>query len=477
MAFLDDFEVPQRELLERSAETLALDRGAFLLKRGDPGGDLYVVLEGTLEVVDTRRTPEVIVATIEAGAIVGELAFVDDSPRSADVRATTSVRVLRWGRQDMRLLLQRHPELASRFFETIARHAARRLRAVNSVVSATRAVDASLAEGAQHALHHARSLIESTKTAMLEADARLRQAPDDDVAVARVVDALNLLEAGVDQLFSAHQDAHEQRPAAELLSRELTPWLVRSGLAERAIRRPQGLVATAEILAHVFVSQPLGDGRLGEVLDAWMLARPTLAALRDYRKPMIEAVAAHLPRHRNRRALVVSAGTGSLLAQLVLRVATLPTVVTVVDQSRDALAYLDAVVAPGPKGVDIHTVQEDLAQFALGRMRHTFQPQDAILLHGVLEYMPDRVAVGLLQNVARMLTQDGAVIAFALSPSPDRHLLDRLLEWPTLRRSEERLHTLFAAAGLSAQPVNPGAHQFAAPGLLAIGAARLLASP
>ena len=64
MNFLESFSAEQRSVFLGAAETLTLDRGEYLLRRGEPGGDIYQLEEGALEVVDTRSTPEVIVATL-----------------------------------------------------------------------------------------------------------------------------------------------------------------------------------------------------------------------------------------------------------------------------------------------------------------------------------------------------------------------------------------------------------------------------
>src|SRR5690606_6269054 len=102
MSFLETLSEPHRALLEGAAQPIELTRGQHLLRRGEPGGDLYLVRAGTLDVVESRTSPEVVLATIRAGALVGELAFLDDTPRAADVRAATDATVLRWARDDLR---------------------------------------------------------------------------------------------------------------------------------------------------------------------------------------------------------------------------------------------------------------------------------------------------------------------------------------------------------------------------------------
>ncbi|MEQ1505451.1 MAG: hypothetical protein ABMB14_24680, partial [Myxococcota bacterium] len=125
-----------------------------------------------------------------------------------------------------------------------------------------------------------------------------------------------------------------------------------------------------------------------------------------------------------------------------------PTVVTVLDQSRDALALIDIGLADRPMNVEVHTIQENLARFAIGRGRFDLPPQDGVVLHGLLEYLPERMAVSLLQVARSLLTDDGVVVIATVGPSVDRALLDRLLAWPTLRRTDDGIDGLLRAARL-----------------------------
>lgn len=448
MGFFDHFSADQRQRFEAAGQVLDLQRGAYLMRRGEAGGDVFLLREGRLEVVDGRSTPELILATFTPGAMVGEMAFIDDAPRSADVRAASDSVVTQWPRQDLHALLAREPDLAATFYRAIARLAAERIRTVTTTALAgayTRARTVSRA-GLARIREEARLLADPIKEGLLEVERRLRSDPGDAQAQVALRGLLERLQDDVRTLFVAHPEPGAGDEAAAVLTRELHPYLVRSALAERCIRRPQGVTATAEILSHVLVDTPGGDGQLGELLDRWLLDRPTCTALRSFRGPLVELVAASLPRHRNRRVLVLNAGTGSLVAGLMEAIHQPPTVLTVIDQSRDALAFLDASVAGRP-GVELVTVQENLAQFALGRRRHNFVHQDVVVVHGLVEYLPDRLVVSLFQVLARMIAPGGVVAVTGLAHSPDDTLLDRVLAWPTIRRSLEDFRRLLDGAG------------------------------
>ncbi len=449
MAFLDAFGPAHRALFESAAVAVSLSRGEYLLRRGEPGGDVFLLVEGTLDVVDSRSTPELILSTLQPGAMVGEIAFIDDSPRSADVRAGSTASVLRWGREDLRSLLAKHPDLAAVFFEQVAKLASGRIRFLTEgAVAGAFSEDPEGVADADEVHGWVARVVGTLKEQLLPVETALRRDPDDPEAHARLRAALDHLEVEVDALFAAHRDPGAGRYAAEQLGRELHPWLVRSSLVDRCLRRSPGVVGTAEALAYVLVDAAGGDGRLGELLDRWLLDRPTFAALRGEQAPLVDKVRALLPSHRNRRVLLINAGTGSIVARLVEALEHPPTVLTVVDQSREMLSLLDVERTATARGVELVTVQENLVRFATGRAGVDLPGQDAVILHGLVEYLPERLAVGMLTVARSLLSQEGFVALANIGPSRDRTLIDRLLGWPTIRRTSEGVDELLRAARL-----------------------------
>jgi len=451
--FMEAFTTAHQALFLGAGESVQLSKGSYLMRRGDPGGDVYLLAAGALEVVDRRATPEVVLAAVPEGTVVGEMAFIDDSPRSADVRAARDCEVVRWARDDLRNLLQRHPDFAAAFFENISRIATQRIRNLSdgAVARATGAPDAGDAEDLVRG--KVGDVAEPLKRELPGLDATLKRDVDDPLVVGRLIALLDGLQDQVHELFDGIDDPRRAARAAEMLSRELHPWLSRSFLADRCFGRPRGSSGSAEILAHLLLDRAGGDGAIGEHIDRWLLDRPTFRALRGLRLPMVEAITRALPLHRNRHVLVVNAGTGSLVARLSDAVMASPTIITVVDQSRDALSFLDAGMVQRRQGVALETVQENLASLAVGRGRHTLANADAVVLHGLLEYMPERIAVSMLREARSWLADDGQLIVGTVGPSADHHLVDRLLGWPTIRRTRQETEDLFLAAELTPMEV------------------------
>ena len=88
-------------------------KGSVILFQDDPGDSLFVVRTGRVKVVligeDGR---EVILGVLEAGAHFGELALIDDQPRSAHVIAMEDSQLLILRREDFRRRVDASPSVA-----------------------------------------------------------------------------------------------------------------------------------------------------------------------------------------------------------------------------------------------------------------------------------------------------------------------------------------------------------------------------
>src|SRR3954469_23355587 len=82
--------------LERLAAQVAEGRiaaGEILFRQGEAGHECYVILARELEVIAHPGQAEVRLEVRQTGQIIGEMALIDMSPRSATVRALTDSQV------------------------------------------------------------------------------------------------------------------------------------------------------------------------------------------------------------------------------------------------------------------------------------------------------------------------------------------------------------------------------------------------
>jgi len=83
------------EQLSASTEPLALAAGTVLIEEGAAGDAAYVVVDGEFEVVKKSGTQDIVIAVREGGEVFGEMALLDQAPRTATVRATQDSHVLK----------------------------------------------------------------------------------------------------------------------------------------------------------------------------------------------------------------------------------------------------------------------------------------------------------------------------------------------------------------------------------------------
>jgi CRP-like cAMP-binding protein len=102
--------------LFRNQETKGFAAGAAVLKAGEAGETMYIVTEGEVEILDGST----ILETAGAGSIVGELALIDDEPRSATVVAKTDCRLVPVDRKRFQYMVQETPFFALAVMKVLA---------------------------------------------------------------------------------------------------------------------------------------------------------------------------------------------------------------------------------------------------------------------------------------------------------------------------------------------------------------------
>jgi len=114
----------QGELL-RKFEGHELEAGVDIVREGERGQGLFLILSGEVDVISRAASANPVqLARLRAGDMVGEMSLVTDQPTSATVRAATATTVLFLAREYVERLAEAVPEVQA-YFEQLALNRAR----------------------------------------------------------------------------------------------------------------------------------------------------------------------------------------------------------------------------------------------------------------------------------------------------------------------------------------------------------------
>lgn len=121
VSLLSGLSLERLQAVERIVREAEYVRGEVIVREGEPGDELYLLVEGSVDVVKNAGTPgEERLNALGAGAYFGEMAVLDGSPRSATVIAASDARVLVLAGSRLRELVHEMPELAFDLLRVLA---------------------------------------------------------------------------------------------------------------------------------------------------------------------------------------------------------------------------------------------------------------------------------------------------------------------------------------------------------------------
>jgi CRP-like cAMP-binding protein len=99
-----------------------IEKDHYLFREGDPPDAMYVIKSGKFAVVKTKQTSEIVLAEIGPGAMVGEMAFFDNKPRSASVKAMKDSEVIALPYKALHAQFANFPEWCKAIMRTVNDH-------------------------------------------------------------------------------------------------------------------------------------------------------------------------------------------------------------------------------------------------------------------------------------------------------------------------------------------------------------------
>jgi CRP/FNR family cyclic AMP-dependent transcriptional regulator len=114
-------------------------KGELVFQQGNPGTGLFIVMTGSVDVQQEEDDGTILhLASAKPGEFIGELALLDDSPRSASAVAVDDTSVVALYRTDLLALAEGRPRLGVKILMQLSQIVAERLRRTNRALKEVR---------------------------------------------------------------------------------------------------------------------------------------------------------------------------------------------------------------------------------------------------------------------------------------------------------------------------------------------------
>jgi CRP-like cAMP-binding protein len=110
--------LPDFSMFERFLRTF--EPGEMIFSEFEPGDSFYLIQEGRVKLVRVIGDVEKTLDILQPAEMFGEMALLEDSPRSATAIALDEVQVLEFNRQNFEILISGNPRIALKLLKTFA---------------------------------------------------------------------------------------------------------------------------------------------------------------------------------------------------------------------------------------------------------------------------------------------------------------------------------------------------------------------
>lgn len=109
--------------------------GEHVFAEGDVGDEMYIVAEGEIEIlINPENSDPLLLATVSPGSYFGEMAILDNEPRSATARVSKDARLLTLKGEQLKELVYVMPDIAFTIFKVLSQRLRKSDRRLDSVL-------------------------------------------------------------------------------------------------------------------------------------------------------------------------------------------------------------------------------------------------------------------------------------------------------------------------------------------------------
>jgi CRP/FNR family cyclic AMP-dependent transcriptional regulator len=112
VSWFEDLDQRSLDAIANAAVEQSYAPGQEIVRQGDTGVGAFIIRSGKVDIIQDKDGKETKLATLGPGDVFGEMALLDEFPRSANARAIEPTTVLGIQRWHFKGILESHPQLA-----------------------------------------------------------------------------------------------------------------------------------------------------------------------------------------------------------------------------------------------------------------------------------------------------------------------------------------------------------------------------
>ena len=121
VSWFEDLDQRSLDAIANAAVEQTYQPGQEIIRQGDTGVGAFIIRSGKVDIIQEKGGRTAKLATLGPGDVIGEMALLDEFPRSATARAvepTTAIGIQRW---HFKGILESHPQLALALLPILSR--------------------------------------------------------------------------------------------------------------------------------------------------------------------------------------------------------------------------------------------------------------------------------------------------------------------------------------------------------------------
>ena len=461
-----DFSDALQEAVLPFARKLSCRKGQQLIASGEQARCFYFIEKGTFEVSYTTQKTPIVVALIGPGSIFGEIGFFDGMTRTRNIHALEDAQVRVFDQPAMDTLRSHDAGLFADFMILLLQSVCGRFRQILTDRGPLSAYAALLSTGREQfqglqplpadllgsaGWQQVNHRLEEFKAAFFDISYRLQKDEGESLRPDLLAEGEAVLER-----FKLEVRQYGQGLPPEYIPlmwgyvfKELFPYFMRSRLAERAYYKPKGFAGDFKMMEHIYRMTPEGDGKLGRLIDGWLLKQVPPQAVRNRRRllcRLLDRLSRARLHAKRLRIMNLACGSCRELFDFLGQCDYSGQIqASCIDIDADALQFADQHVNTIAHQAAVRFMHENVIKWALGRCRQDLESQDIIYSSGLCDYLDGRLMSSLIDRCHAQLNPGGALVIGNFTPrNPDRQFMDNIMYWRLIHRNEEEMRQLFA---------------------------------